>query len=78
MKSSIIILWPIDPLLDKELEISNETTSVATQRHRKHDSTTIELQLETVLCNPLLDSCNSWTTTMETGVFYVVRVEELS
>jgi hypothetical protein len=25
--------------------------------------------LETVLCNPLLGSCSSWTTTMETGVF---------
>jgi hypothetical protein len=34
-------------------------------------STTIELLLETVLCNPLLGSCNSGTTTMEMGVLSV-------
>jgi hypothetical protein len=52
---------------------------VTMQRHGKHASTTIELLLETMLCNPLLGSCNSWTTTMETEVFfYVARAEELS
>jgi hypothetical protein len=29
----------------------------------------MELLFKTVLCNPLLGSCNSWTTTMEMGVF---------
>jgi hypothetical protein len=42
---------------------------VAVQQRRKHASTTIELLLETVLFNPLLSSCNSLTTKMETGVF---------
>jgi hypothetical protein len=53
------ILWCIDPLLGIDLETNNETTAVAMQWHSKHASTTIELLLETVLCNPLLDSCNS-------------------
>jgi hypothetical protein len=44
------------------------------QRRGKHGSTTIELLLETVLRNPLLGSCNSWTTTMETGVFHMWSV----
>jgi hypothetical protein len=56
----------------------NETTAVAMQQRGKHASTTIQLLLETVLCNPLLGSCNSWAATMETGgVFYVVRAEEI-
>jgi hypothetical protein len=32
-------------------------------------ATTIELLPETVLCNSLLGSCNSWTTTVERGCF---------
>jgi hypothetical protein len=63
------ILWRIDPLLGKNLGTNNETRAVAMQRRGKHASTTIELLLETVLCNPLLGSCNIWTTTMENGVF---------
>jgi hypothetical protein len=38
------------------------------QRRGKQASTT-ELLLETVLCNQLLGNSNSWTTTIETGVF---------
>jgi hypothetical protein len=64
------LLWHIDPSVGKDLE-TNETTAVAMQRRGKHTCTTIELLLEMVLCNPLLGSCNSWTTTMETGVFSV-------
>jgi hypothetical protein len=63
------ILWHIDPLLGKDLYANNETTAVAMQWRSKHASTTIELLLETVLCNPLLGRCNSWITTMEMGVF---------
>jgi hypothetical protein len=59
------ILWRIDPLPGKYLE-TNETTAVATQRRSIRASTTIQLLLETVLCDPLLGSCNSWTITMET------------
>jgi hypothetical protein len=40
------ILWCIDPLLSKVLEINNVTTAIATQRRGKHASTTIELRLE--------------------------------
>jgi hypothetical protein len=54
-------------LLGNDLKTNTETTVVVMQQSGKHDST-IELLLETVLCNPLLGSCNSWTTTMETGV----------
>jgi hypothetical protein len=61
------ILWGIDPLLD--FETNNETIAVAMQQHGKHASKTIELWLETVLCNPLLDSCDGWTTTMDMGMF---------
>jgi hypothetical protein len=43
--------------------------ATAMQQRDKHASTTIELLLETALCNPLLGSCNSWTTTMETTLF---------
>jgi hypothetical protein len=63
------VLWRIDPLLGKDLETKNETTAVAIQRRGKHASTTIGLRLETVLCNPLLGSCNSWTIEMENVVF---------
>jgi hypothetical protein len=49
-------------LLSKDLETNNETSG-------KHAPTTVELLLEMVLCNPLLGSCNSSTTTMETGFF---------
>jgi hypothetical protein len=65
---TINILWRIDPLLGKDLVTHNETTAVAIQRLSKHSSTTIGLLLETVLCNPLLGSCSSWITTMETGL----------
>jgi hypothetical protein len=64
-------LWHIDPLLGKDLETNNETTAVAMQWHGKHASTTIELLLEIVLCNPLLGSFNSWSTAMEMGLFSV-------
>jgi hypothetical protein len=69
-------LW--HQVLDKDLEANSETTAVAMKQSCKHASTMVELLLETVLCNQLLGSCNSWTTTMETGVFYVARAEELS
>jgi hypothetical protein len=69
-----IILWRTDPLLGKDLETNNEKTVVALQRRCKHASTTLELLLETVVCNPLLGSCNSWTTTMEAGVFSMCSV----
>jgi hypothetical protein len=62
-------MWRIEPLLGKDIEANNETTAPATQRRGKHASTMIKLLLETVLRNPLLGSCNSWTTTMETGLF---------
>jgi hypothetical protein len=42
------ILSCIKLLKGKDLEINNETTAVAMQRHGKHASTTIELLLETV------------------------------
>jgi hypothetical protein len=42
----ILILWRIEPLLDKDLETNNETTAVAKEQRGKHASTTIE-----VLCN---------------------------
>jgi hypothetical protein len=54
-------------MLDEDLETNKERTAAAMQRRGKHVSTAIELLLETVLCNPLLSSCNSWTTIMETG-----------
>jgi hypothetical protein len=44
------------------------------QQRGKHTSTTIKLLLEIVLCNPLLGTCNSWTTTMENGVFSMCSV----
>jgi hypothetical protein len=69
LTSQMIVLWRIDPLLGKGLETNKETTAVAMQRHGKHTSTTIKLLLETVLCNPLIGSCDSSTTTMETGAF---------
>jgi hypothetical protein len=73
------IVWRTDSLLGRDLETNNETTAVAMQQHGKHAFTTIELLLEMVLCNPLPGSCNSWTTTMETGgVFCVVHAKELS
>jgi hypothetical protein len=53
------VLWRIDPLLGKDLETNNETTTVAMQRGGKHASTTIELLLETVILYPLLSSRNS-------------------
>jgi hypothetical protein len=42
------ILWPIDLLLGKILEINNEKSAVAMQWCGKHASTIIELLLETV------------------------------
>jgi hypothetical protein len=44
----LYLLWRIDPLLGKDLEINNETTAVAMQQRGKHASTTTELLLETV------------------------------
>jgi hypothetical protein len=44
----LCILWHKDPLLGKDLEINNETTAIAMQRHDNHTSTTRELLLETV------------------------------
>jgi hypothetical protein len=63
------ILWCINPLLGKDLETNNETAAVAMETRGKHASTTTQLLLETVLYNALLGSCNSWTKTIETGVF---------
>jgi hypothetical protein len=68
------LLWCIDPLLGKDLEMNNEPTPVAMQWHGKHTSTMIELLLEMVLCNALLGSCNSGNR----GVFCVVHAKELS
>jgi hypothetical protein len=48
---------------------NNETTAVVMQHRCKHASTTIELQFETVFCNPLLGRCNSCAITVETDVF---------
>jgi formate/nitrite transporter FocA (FNT family) len=62
-------MWHMDPLLGKDLETHNEIKVVAMQQHGKHASTTMELLLETVLCNLLLGSCSSWITTVEMGVF---------
>jgi hypothetical protein len=73
-KRATLIMCRIHPLLGKDLGTNNETTAVTMQRFGKHASTTIELLLETVLCKPLLDSCNSWTTTMGTGMFSVWSV----
>jgi hypothetical protein len=56
------LLWRIDPLLCKDLEQNSETAVVAMQRSVKHAYTITELLMENVLCNPLLGSCNSWTT----------------
>jgi hypothetical protein len=75
----ILLLWRIDPLLGKDLDRDNEIRAVAMQQRGKHASTTRELLSEKMLCNRLLGSCNSWTTTMETEMFsYVVRADELS
>jgi uncharacterized membrane protein len=64
--SEYSILWHIDPMLDKDPE-TNKTTAM--QRHGKRASATIELLLEMVVYNPLLGSCNSWATTVASGVF---------
>jgi hypothetical protein len=64
-------MWRIDPLLARDLKANNGMAAVAVQRRSTHASTTIELLLETVLCNPLLGSCNSWTITLEMGMFSV-------
>jgi hypothetical protein len=48
VKYSSLILWRIDPLLGKDLEINNDTTSVAMQRRSEDACTTIELLLEIV------------------------------
>jgi hypothetical protein len=62
------MLWRIEPLIGKGLE-ADEATAVAMQQHGKHASTIIELLLEMVLCNPFISNCNSWTKTIEMGVF---------
>jgi hypothetical protein len=64
----------MDPLVDKGFETNNETTTVAMQRRGKHSYTTVDILLETMLCNPLLGSCNSWTTTMEARMFSTMSV----
>jgi hypothetical protein len=46
-----MLLWRIDPMLDKDLETNNETTTAAMQQRGKHASTTIQLLLETVFYN---------------------------
>jgi hypothetical protein len=57
-KSSVVSnrIRRIGPLLSKALETNNKKTAVAMQQRDKHASTTTELLLETVLCNPLLGS----------------------
>jgi hypothetical protein len=58
-----LILWRIDPLQSKDLEINNKTTAVTTQRRDKHALTKIELLLEKVFSvwftprNYLEDNC---------------------
>jgi hypothetical protein len=52
----------------------NETAVFVMQWHGRHAST-IELLLEMVLCNPLLGSFNSCTTTLETGMFSTWSVQ---
>jgi hypothetical protein len=64
------------PVARQDLE-KNETTAAALLHRGKHAFTTIGLLLETVLRNPLLDRCNSWTAKLETDFFYVVRAGEL-
>jgi hypothetical protein len=61
-------VWRIDPLLGKDLETSNKTTAIAMQQHGKHACMTIEVLLE-MICNRLLGTCDSWTATLEKGVF---------
>jgi hypothetical protein len=57
-------------LLGKNLKTKNETiTTVAVQRRGKHGPVTMEILVETVLCNPLLGNCNSSATTMGKKVF---------
>jgi hypothetical protein len=68
LHSILDILLRTEPLLSKDLETNNET-AVAMQQRGKQASRTIQLLVETVLCNPLLGSCNSLNTTMETAVF---------
>lgn len=58
-------------MLGKDLETNKVTRATAMQQRSKHASIIIELLLKTVLCIPLVGSCNSWNTTMETGVFYM-------
>jgi hypothetical protein len=53
-----LLLRRIDPLLGKDLETNNGTAN-AMQQRGKHASTTIELLLETVFCNPLLGNCSN-------------------
>jgi hypothetical protein len=60
------ILRRIDSLLGKDL---GKTIRQQPLLCKTAVNTTIGLLLETVLCNPLLGSCNFWTTTMETEVF---------
>jgi hypothetical protein len=57
------------PVYRQKPRKKNETTVVAMQWHGNHAPTTVDLLLETMLRNPLLGRCNSWTTTMETRVF---------
>jgi hypothetical protein len=65
-------------LLGKDLE-TNETRAVAMQQRGKHASTTIELLLETVLCNPLLGRCKKLDCNNGNGgAFYAVPTEDLS
>jgi hypothetical protein len=64
-------MWPIEPLLGKDLETNKETIAVAMQKRGKLACTTIELLLETLLWNPLRGRCNSLTKTMETVVFSI-------
>jgi hypothetical protein len=47
--TKVYIMWHIDPLLGKDLEINNEATAVVMQRRGRHAATTIALLLETAL-----------------------------
>jgi hypothetical protein len=44
----LLVLWRVDPLLGKDLEINDEKTAIDMQRRDKHTSTTIELLTETM------------------------------
>jgi hypothetical protein len=53
----IIVLWPLDQLLGKSLEVNNEIVAAAMQRRSNYVSTTVELMLETVFSPLSVQRC---------------------